>query len=604
MKKSLLFSVALASAMSVSAQQVNSVAPATVSEAEVVAPMSQRVSEVKAADASREIAFGYAKAQAKAAGLKAVTGPAKAFYSRQKGLTYAGMSAGSYALKSSRMHVLPYQDFTLTSLSTEPETLTWIVSDGFTTDETGAIDGWTVKEFSGETVTWRHDEMSSIHLCPALEAANSLGDSTYQAADYITNLPYVASSTEGIGNFYKTNVNPVADNVAYWGVSACNSADANASLVSKYGLTEDKGFTDVNLYGLGEVFYYPGKPYLLTDAAAFVCDLVMDGNLNAKLEIYKVSFDENDDIVIGDLLTTATNDPSVIASGRQFQCVVFNDLVYTDPVTQRASDLVIDSDILVVVKPADEATSYASYIWATTEDFPAKVSDLWNDVCTPYLMAGAKHNGSDVVIPIPAATAFYNDKDPSKLDVQRSFTIEINAHYYYLHSEDDTFNAPVEGGEKTFTFDSWYSSAAWDVMTADEEDVPEWITISANDINEGEGYTGVTEVKFEVEALPAGVEGRACDVVLSYYGASATIHITQGNTGVEGVEVSAAKVSNVNGNFVVSCDNATEVSIYNAAGSLVKTAAINGESVIDAQNLANGMYILKFNNNVIVKAVK
>ena len=141
-------------------------------------------------------------------------------------------------------------------------------------------------------------------------------------------------------------------------------------------------------------------------------------------------------------------------------------------------------------------------------------------------------------------------------------------------------------------------------MTADEEDVPEWITISANDRDEGEGYTGVTEVKFEVEALPAGVEGRACDVVLSYYGASATIHITQGNAGVEGVEVSAAKVSNVNGNFVVSCDNATEVSIYNAAGSLVKTAAINGESVIDAQNLANGMYILKFNNNVIVKAVK
>ena len=60
MKKSLLFSVALASVMSVSAQQVNSVAPATVSEAEVVAPMSQRVSEVKAADPSREIAFGYA----------------------------------------------------------------------------------------------------------------------------------------------------------------------------------------------------------------------------------------------------------------------------------------------------------------------------------------------------------------------------------------------------------------------------------------------------------------------------------------------------------------------------------------------------------------
>lgn len=603
MKKSLLFSVALASVMSVSAQQVNSVAPATVSEAEVVAPMSQRVSEVKAADASREISFGYAKAQAKAAGLKEVTGPAKAFYTRQKGLTWCGMSAGSQSFKKSFMHVLPFQDFTLTSISTEPETLTWTVSDGFTYDEKGNMDGWTTQQFSGESITWRHDEIAEVHLCPMLEASNALGDSTYQAADYIANLPEITISQDGIGDFYKTNVNPTADIVAYWGVSACNSEETNSLLVSKYGLSEDKGFTDVNLYGLGEVFYYPGKPYLLTDVAAFVCDLVKDGNLKANLEIYKVSFDEEDNMEIGDLLTTATNDPSVIASGRQFQCVVFNDLVYTDPVTQRASDLVIDSDILVVVKPADKATSFASYIWATIEDFPAKVSDLWQDYATAYLMAGAKYNGSSVVIPISGGAAFYDD-DPTKLDVQRAFTIEINAHYYYLHSEEDAFDAPVEGGSKTITFDSWYAAGAWDVMTADEDDVPEWISISANDLQENGGYTGVTEVTFEVEALPAGVEGRACDVVLSYYGASATIHITQGNTGVEGVEVSAAKVSNVNGNFVVSCDNATEVSIYNAAGSLVKTAAINGESVIDAQNLANGMYILKFNNNVIVKAVK
>ena len=603
MKKSLLFSVALASVMSVSAQQVNSVARATVSEAEVVAPTSKIFSDVEAIDASLEIPFGYAKAQAKAAGLKAVTGPAKAFYTRQKGLTYCGWSAGDHSLNYSRMHVLPYQDFTFTSISTEPETLTWTVSDSFTYDEEGNVD-WTVQQFSGESVTWRHDEIASIHLCPVLKASNSLGDSTYQAADYIANLPEITSSQDGVGDFYKSNLNPNVERVAYWGLTACNSAEANARLVSSYGLTEESGFTDVYLYGTAEVYYYPGKPYLLTDVHAILCDLVRDGNLKAKLEIYKVSFDEEGYMEIGDLLTTATNDPSAIVEGRQWQDALFNDLVYTDPETQRASDLVIDSDILVVVRPADEASSFASYIWATCEDFPAKISDLWNDFATAYIIAGAKYKGNNIVIPIDGSAAFYHDEAKTQLDVQRAFFIEINAHYYYLHSEDDTFNAPVEGGEKTFTFDSWYSSAAWDVMTADEEDVPEWITISANDLNEGEGYTGVTEVKFEVEALPEGVEGRACDVVLSYYGASATIHITQGNTGVEGVEVSAAKVSNVNGNFVVSCDNATEVSIYNAAGSLVKTAAINGESVIDAQNLANGMYILKFNNNVIVKAVK
>ena len=50
--------------------------------------------------------------------------------------------------------------------------------------------------------------------------------------------------------------------------------------------------------------------------------------------------------------------------------------------------------------------------------------------------------------------------------------------------------------------------------------------------------------------------------------------------------------------------NASMVDVYNLAGQKVASAAVDGETVVNAQDLAKGMYILKFNDNTAIKVVK
>ena len=80
--------------------------------------------------------------------------------------------------------------------------------------------------------------------------------------------------------------------------------------------------------------------------------------------------------------------------------------------------------------------------------------------------------------------------------------------------------------------------------------------------------------------------------------------VQQGQAGVEAVETSANRVSVVNGNFEVEAASATSVDVYNVAGQKVASAAIEGTTVVPAQDLAKGLYILKFNDNTAVKVMK
>ena len=107
-----------------------------------------------------------------------------------------------------------------------------------------------------------------------------------------------------------------------------------------------------------------------------------------------------------------------------------------------------------------------------------------------------------------------------------------------------------------------------------------------------------------VNELPSEVKGRYTVVTLSSVGASAKFTVTQGEASVDGVETSAVVVSVVDGNFVVKGSNASMVDVYNVAGQKVASAAVDGETVVNAENLAKGMYILKFNDNTAIKVVK
>ena len=179
------------------------------------------------------------------------------------------------------------------------------------------------------------------------------------------------------------------------------------------------------------------------------------------------------------------------------------------------------------------------------------------------------------------------------------FTFAITYTWFRTSDGDYRFDAPVEGGSKTFDIDAYYIPDAWTVEDS-EGALYDWVNYTT-DYDQSAGTLSLT---FDVVELPSEVKGRYTYVTVSNPGSSARFTIVQGEAGVEGVETSAVVVSVVDGNFVVKGSNASVVDVYNVAGQKVASAAVDGETVVNAENLAKGMYILKFNDNTAIKVVK
>ena len=72
-----------------------------------------------------------------------------------------------------------------------------------------------------------------------------------------------------------------------------------------------------------------------------------------------------------------------------------------------------------------------------------------------------------------------------------------------------------------------------------------------------------------------------------------------------GVAESAAKVAVVGGDFVVTAPEGIDaVTVYNVAGQAVAASEVAGTTTVDAQSLAKGVYILRFNDGSTVKVMK
>lgn len=133
-----------------------------------------------------------------------------------------------------------------------------------------------------------------------------------------------------------------------------------------------------------------------------------------------------------------------------------------------------------------------------------------------------------------------------------------------------------------------------------ENEIPDWLEISVSyDATKG------TVFNFKADPLPEGVSGRRADVSFTtVFGGREVFVATQGDASVAGVEATNSKVAVVDGNFVVESDNATSVAVYNLAGQKVAEAAFAGKATVPAADLAKGVYVVKFNDNTVVKVAK
>ncbi len=189
-------------------------------------------------------------------------------------------------------------------------------------------------------------------------------------------------------------------------------------------------------------------------------------------------------------------------------------------------------------------------------------------------------------------------------NAKSSFCIFHNAVYPFLYSKEGyTFEIPAAGGEKSFECDTYFDPADWTV-----EGMPSWATYEK--VLDAEANT--VKLKFTAEVLPADVAGRSANVKVTSYCNEMTFTLLQGDAitgieGVDGVKTVQARIAE-NTLYLDYTSDITSVAVYNAGGTLVKSASLpaSGSATINAADLARGTYIVRFGgkSHPVVKVVK
>ncbi len=380
-------------------------------------------------------------------------------------------------------------------------------------------------------------------------------------------------------------------------MTSTNVAMCAGGLVGGLGINDGE-YTGDGAFGV--YFGQPAAPYALsTILVCGACEFPAGTQLWA--DIYTVGDDGMlSEKPIGSAYFEAAEDYVNTAGAGQisvatipFSAVESDGFIYT-PTT-----LTVDSPIAVVFRGYENVTTFDPI--ALCNDYKSGVSQYINVVdgeAQPqsgwYDLNGNKQfdEGTDYVI---AGAAVY-----------------LNATFGWFYPESDrveetewggVVNASTSGETITIPFNSYFYSTATTSSIWSEDGEVDWLDYSLGE----NADTDVTELTINVDALPSGVTGRKCTITFTPTGSAPyKLTIGQGTVGVESAVVtSAARVSVVGGNFVVNApESINAVTVYNVAGQAVATSEIAGTTTVDAQSLAKGVYVLRFNDGSTVKVIK
>ena len=179
------------------------------------------------------------------------------------------------------------------------------------------------------------------------------------------------------------------------------------------------------------------------------------------------------------------------------------------------------------------------------------------------------------------------------LGITNNWLFEDSDNYKYDYVDEN-------GGDATFTMNSLYDGSTWEL---EGDGLDEWYTYT---LGEFDPQTGLQTITFTLDALPDGVDERVAACNIKTFGVSQrTFYVAQRRqSGVASMKNNSNRVAVVNGNFVVKSNKATAVEVYNVAGQKVASAKVNGTAIVPAANLAKGTYMVKFNDNTVVKVMK
>ena len=210
----------------------------------------------------------------------------------------------------------------------------------------------------------------------------------------------------------------------------------------------------------------------------------------------------------------------------------------------------------------------------------------------------------------PEGTYYRAEHFILNLDAYYPFINFYTAELQPLNSYQLEWTAPNEGGEIMYVVESNDNDeTGWFLTDENGDEVASWVKTALGNVTvQGEkGPFQMPTLKLTAEALPSGITSRSAIVrVNAALGGTNDIKVVQGAGGVDVVIAEEIGVAVDGENFVIKANaEVNAVNVYNLAGQLVKTAELSaGNNVVAADDLAKGVYVLKFNNNYTVKAVK
>lgn len=355
--------------------------------------------------------------------------------------------------------------------------------------------------------------------------------------------------------------------------------------------------TQAHLYGIANYFEEPLHPYSLSKVSVlgkgeFASD--------AQLKLNVIELDEQGNL--GDTIATAVCKGSDViqtnvnvVTGDKYAAIPFT---FSEAVS-------VDTPILVVLEGFDNSKTTNFGAFQSGADPTGETNG--------YFLMRTTNDGetTEALYPLSALST-------SAGPCYSSFLFGLNADYGWFELPDDVtydeegtvvVNLPATNATTTFNVLASVAKDQWQYQfDTDDGTAPEWLTATmadakaADDVIDGRG-----KITFSAANLPAGVDERAATVVIGTPGGYKEFYIVQSNgSGVNSVASRlGVKATCVGGDFAVSAPaGVSGVSVFTMAGQLVKTAAVSGNSVVPAQDLAHGIYLLRFSNGATVKVVK
>lgn len=341
--------------------------------------------------------------------------------------------------------------------------------------------------------------------------------------------------------------------------------------------------------GFGILFDEPAVPYYVESARMIMKGVSLKNGAELTLNVYKV----NDDGTLGDKLAVGkagADDVKLLPGATDLYGVTFK--FFEEDELGGLSEAAIYPETALFYAFTDFkgnsniSFESMSFNWPYVDDkgeipasYPAEVG---------YFLVGDKMAPFSAVLDACTAPVLFVDALMGNLDFDK------NSNHFA--NNGGSLDVAVE---TNLTIFKDYAGKPVQYYAVENE-IPDWLEISVSyDATKG------TVFNFKADPLPEGVSGRRADVSFTtVIGGREVFVATQGEASVAGVEATNSKVSVVDGNFVVESDNATSVAVYNLAGQKVAEAAFAGKATVPAADLAKGVYVVKFNDNTVVKVAK